>query len=120
MPGAKRPLMTKSLQLGLWGNHGAKLLLSKLEQEKAVRKRRGKMEVLCWKAGVMCEMIFFYFLFFAKFVEQLRIREKLQRLDGKVVMRKHRSWVSNAWPKVHFFYDLLYPPSLSPPPVGRN
>lgn len=42
MPGAKRPLMTKSLQLGLWGNHGAKLLLPKLEQEKAVRKRRGK------------------------------------------------------------------------------
>lgn len=57
VPGAKRPLMTKSLQLGLWGNHRAKLLLSKLEQEKAVRKRRGKMEVLCWRAGVMCEMI---------------------------------------------------------------
>lgn len=60
------------------------------------------------------------FGFFAKFVEQLRVREKLQRLDGKVVIRKHRSWVSNAWPKVHFFYFSLYPPSLSPPPVGRN
>lgn len=51
----QRPLMTKSLQLGLWGDHGAKLLLSKLEQEKAVRKR--KMEVLCWRSGVMCVMI---------------------------------------------------------------
>lgn len=60
--------MTKSLQLGLWGGHRAELLLSKLEQEKAVRKRREKIQVFCRRVGVMCGMIFFVF---AKFVEQL-------------------------------------------------
>lgn len=64
----------------------------------------------------MCGMIFF---FFCKICRTIK-REKLQQLDGKVVIRKHRSWVSNAWPKVHSFYGSLYPPSLSPPPVGRN
>lgn len=55
--------MTKSLQLGLWGDHrGRTFTLEKLEQEKAVRKRREKNGSILSEGRCDVWNDFFFFL----------------------------------------------------------